>query len=200
MRQPLPVQRPRGLLSRTFHAYAQSLRRSVLSGDQIVYPAHGQRPRPEGRHDFDFLHGRYRVRNVRLRDRLCDCTDWDEFEAANDCRPILDHGGNFDEFATDWRGGFRGMTLRLYDPTQRQWSLYWASGDDGVLEPPVVGHFEHGTGIFFGRARHHGREVCVRFRWHDIHPDSAHWEQAFSDDGGRHWETNWHMYFTRMRA
>lgn len=200
MRQPLPARHPGGLLARAFHAYTQGLRRSVLSGDQLIYPAHGEPVRPDGRHDFDFLHGRFRVRNVRLRERLSGCTEWDEFEASNECHPVLERGGNVDEFATDWHGGYRGMTLRLYDPMQRQWSLYWANRDDGVLEPPVVGHFEHGVGTFHGRARHHGREVRVRFRWHEIRPDSAHWEQAFSDDGGRRWETNWHMHFTRLPA
>jgi hypothetical protein len=29
-------------------------------------------------------------------------------------------------------------------------------------------------------------------------PDSCRWEQAYSADGGKTWETNWIMEFTRQ--
>lgn len=189
-----------GWWPRVLGSYVAGLQRSLVSGEQLIYPAGTRDVIADGRHDFDFLHGRWQVHNVRLRERLVGCTDWDEFQARVDCGPVLDGGGNQEQFVTDWAGGYRGMTLRLYDPHQRQWSLYWANREDGVLEPPVVGRFEHGVGRFFGRDRVHGREVQVRFRWHDIQPDSAHWEQAFSTDRGETWETNWHMHFSRVAA
>ncbi|GGD50339.1 hypothetical protein [Pseudoxanthomonas indica] len=189
-----------GWWPRVLGGYVAGLQRSLVSGEQLIYPAGTRDVIADGRHDFDFLHGRWQVHNVRLRERLVGCTDWDEFQARVDCGPVLDGGGNQEQFVTDWAGGYRGMTLRLYDPHQRQWSLYWANREDGVLEPPVVGRFEHGVGRFFGRDRVHGREVQVRFRWHDIQPDSAHWEQAFSTDRGDTWETNWHMHFSRVAA
>jgi hypothetical protein len=37
----------------------------------------------------------------------------------------------------------------------------------------------------------------VRFLWTRTDTESPRWEQAFSDDGGRTWETNWEMDFTR---
>jgi hypothetical protein len=37
----------------------------------------------------------------------------------------------------------------------------------------------------------------VRFLWTDITPASARWQQAFSEDGGASWETNWVMEFER---
>jgi len=151
----------------------------------------------DGRHDFDFYFGRWHVRNERLRERLVESKDWETFEATQSCTSILGGLGNMDDFVTAWNGGFRGMTLRLFNPTTRQWSIYWASNREGVLEPPVVGAFENGVGTFYGRDQHKGTPVLARFIWSDITRDSAHWQQAFSTDEGKTWETNWVMHMTR---
>lgn len=152
----------------------------------------------DGRHDFDFYHGHWHVRNERLRRRLAGSDDWETFEATQRCRPLLDGIGNLDEFVTEWGGGFRGMSLRLFDLQAKRWSIYWASNRSGVLEPPVTGRFENGVGTFHGRDTHEGRPVLARFIWSDISADSAHWQQAFSTDEGVSWETNWHMWMTRI--
>jgi hypothetical protein len=36
----------------------------------------------------------------------------------------------------------------------------------------------------------------VRFLWTGVTTKTPHWEQAFSDDAGETWETNWLMDFT----
>jgi len=153
-----------------------------------------------GMHDFDFLFGRWRVHNARLRLRLAGCNDWQEFDAIMDCRPILGGVGNIDEFVTDEfdTDVFIGATLRLYDPAADRWSIYWASNRRGVLDPPVVGRFRDGVGQFEGDDVHAGVAVRVRFTWIVIDPDHAAWEQAFSADGGATWETNWRMRLTRL--
>jgi hypothetical protein len=38
----------------------------------------------------------------------------------------------------------------------------------------------------------------VRFIWSGISETTAHWEQAFSIEGGQTWETNWVMDSTRV--
>src|SRR5881392_2852792 len=43
----------------------------------------------DGRHDFDFLHGRWRVSHRRLQRRLVGCTAWDMFMARATCAPHL---------------------------------------------------------------------------------------------------------------
>lgn len=37
----------------------------------------------------------------------------------------------------------------------------------------------------------------VRFIWSDITLNSSRWQQAFSEDAGKSWETNWVMDFKR---
>ena len=158
--------------------------------------------RHDGARDFDFLFGRWRVHNERLRERLAGSNDWQRFDAIAECRPILGGAGNIDEFVTDEFEPtvFFGMTLRLFDSATRRWSIWWASNRGGRLDPPVVGSFADGTGRFDGEDVHAGRPVRVRFLWTVGGPDRAHWEQAFSADGGATWETNWRMHFTRLDA
>jgi hypothetical protein len=152
----------------------------------------------DGRHDFDFYFGRWQIRNERLRQRLVGCVDWETFDATQQCRPILGGLGNIDDFVTDWREGFIGMTLRLFCLQTRQWSIYWAGNRDGVLEPPVIGKFANGVGTFIGHDQHEGVPVLVRFVWSEITPVSAKWEQAFSTDEGSSWESNWIMRMSRI--
>jgi len=160
----------------------------------------GTPPRHDAARDFDFLFGRWRVHNERLRERLAGSNDWQHFDAIAECRPILGGTGNIDEFVTDEFEPtvFHGMTLRLFDRTTQRWSIWWASNRSGRLDPPVVGAFADGTGRFDGDDVHAGRPVRVRFLWTAAGPDRARWEQAFSADGGASWETNWRMHFTRL--
>lgn len=151
----------------------------------------------DGRRDFDFLHGRWQVRNERLRERLVGCTDWENFEATTTCQPLLGGSGNLETFDTDWNGGYRGLALRLYAPATGRWAIHWAGDRSGELEPPVHGGFDGDIGTFIGEDRHQARLVRVRFLWTRIDGDRARWEQAFSADNGGHWETNWFMHFTR---
>jgi hypothetical protein len=148
--------------------------------------------------DFDFWMGSWKVRNRRLRERLAGSDEWDEFEATATARPILDGLGNEDEFRTDWNGGFVGMSFRFFDPTTGLWAIYWAdSRRSGVIDPPVVGAFEGDVGVFEGTDVFDGRPIVVRYTWSGATTPTPRWEQAFSDDAGRTWETNWIMDFTR---
>lgn len=154
---------------------------------------------PQPSHDFDFLHGHWLVHNRRLRERLVGCTEWETFDALQACRPILGGFGNEDELVTDAFGDrrFIGMTIRLFDPQAREWSIYWVDNRSVQLQPPVRGHFDGGVGTFHGRDAHLGTPVLARFIWTVVSADRARWEQAFSTDDGRSWETNWTMDFER---
>jgi len=147
---------------------------------------------------FDFLHGEWSVHNRRLRRPLSGSAEWYAFEGSAVERAFWDGQGNLEEYEGHSPAGrIRGLALRLYDPVARQWSIHWANSATGEWERPMVGQFRDGRGEFYNLDRYDGREVMTRFIWTSAGEHSARWEQAFSDDGGRSWETNWTMDFHR---
>jgi hypothetical protein len=142
--------------------------------------------------------GSWNVHNRRLRKRLAGSDEWDEFEATSVARPLLDGMGNEDEFRTDYDGGFTGMSFRFFDPEKKRWSIYWADTRRcGELDPPVFGSFFGDTGVFVGEDTFEGKPILVRFFWSRVTTNTPRWKQAFSEDDGESWETNWVMDFTR---
>jgi hypothetical protein len=154
----------------------------------------------DGRHDFDFLFGHWTIFNRRLDQRLVGSQTWLEFAATAEARPYLGGIGNVDEMRAIFPDGLPliGMTVRIFDPSTRLWSLYWADSRSATLFPPVTGSFLNGVGEFLGQDVQDGVPVKVKFRWSEITPTSARWEQAMSADGGATWEWNWVMEFVRM--
>jgi hypothetical protein len=152
-------------------------------------------PRGDGRRDFDFHMRPARVRNQRLVRRMEACTEWQEFGATMDAQPVVGGLGNVDFFhCPDFPGGpLEGMSLRSFDPRTRLWSIYWLDDRICQLQPPVIGRFEGGRGEFVGDDSFAGKPIRCRYVWNVVGEDSATWEQAFSGDGGRTWETNWRM-------
>lgn len=148
--------------------------------------------------DFDFLVGSWKIRNRKLKTRLKGEDEWTEFEASGEMRKILLGLGNIDNFITTVdEKPFEGMSLRLFNPGSRLWSIYWSSSNTGVLEVPVVGSFENKIGRFHTKDVFEGKEILVVFQWDVADPDKPVWSQAFSADEGKTWEWNWYMYFSR---
>jgi hypothetical protein len=158
-------------------------------------PAAGAR---DGQHDFDFLLGRWRL---HLKRRQPAANAWTEFDGYGIYRKVWDGRANLNEFEAEGPDGhIEGLTLRTYNPATRQWSLYWASSRDGILAPPQVGEFRDGVGEFYAQDTIAGRSVFVRYVWSHTTPDSVHFEQAFSADGGRTWDVNWISDMARESA
>jgi hypothetical protein len=162
-------------------------------------------PAADGRDDFDFLLGTWQVRNQRLQHPLDPHDDsWEEFGSDAVVRPVLHGLGNTDTIASrEGPGGrpFEGLTLRLFDPGDRTWRIWWTSTRQfGRLDPPMTGTFTGGHGVFFGEDEVDGIPIRIRFDWHALDHDRARWIQAFSLDGGHTWTTNWIMDFTRASA
>lgn len=154
----------------------------------------------DGRDDFEFVFGSWKVHHRRLRERLKGSTEWEEFEGTSVAHPILGGIGTFDENVMYRESGvLEGVSLRLYDPKSHEWRIWWASSLGGTLELPMIGGFDrkNGRGEFYAHEPNNGVYVYSRFIWSEITEKSCRWEQALSPDGGKTWETNWIMHLTR---
>jgi hypothetical protein len=162
-------------------------------------------PRTEGaalreQHDWDFLVGKWQVRNRRLKQRLAGSTQWEEFNSTLVNWPVLGGWGNVGDNVFDpAAGSYRGVSVRAFDAEKRQWLSWWLDGrSPATITPPVRGGFTNGVGTFIGDDVFNGRPIQVRSRWSQITPASARWEQASSGDDGVSWETNWTSDFARI--
>jgi hypothetical protein len=173
--------------------------RVIIALSLCAAGAHAQQPR-DGQHDFDFEAGRWKIHLARLVHPLTGSTTWVQYDGTSVTRPIWGGKGDVNEFeSTGTAGHIEGMTLRLYNPQSHQWSLYWANSRDGTLSlPATVGEFKDGRGDFYDQEPFNGRVILVRYEWSRITPNSAHFEQSFSDDGGKSWEVNWVTDQTRV--
>ncbi|MBU8976064.1 hypothetical protein JI752_007885 [Lysobacter sp. MMG2] len=143
------------------------------------------------RHDFDYLVGNWHLKNRKLKSRLTGSTEWIDFTSRVEMHQILDGLGNIDKYTEQSTGKpYEGVALRLFDPATRLWSIYWADGNSGKLDPPVVGSFENHVGHFFARDTYKGKNIIVVFRWDVRDPTLPIWSQAFSTDEGKTWEWN----------
>lgn len=152
-------------------------------------------PQRDGSHDFDFLIGDWKAHVRRLPDRLNNSNVWVEYDGISNHHKILDSNANFEQFdvtSTDKKLRIKAQTLRMYNPTTRQWYIYLLDLDDGTLDtPPVVGSFNGKRFEGFHQETVKGRTILVRYVWLDLSPNSARMEQSYSPDGGKTWEVNW---------
>ena len=153
----------------------------------------------DGRNDFDFLIGTWKVHHRMLTQRLKGSTDWVEFEGETIDRKIMNGLGNMDENIIHMKPEtVHAISLRLFNPQSKEWSIHWSTDKMGALDIPMIGGFKGGLGEFYAQEVSDGKHVYSRFIWSKIMADSCQWEQALSDDGGKTWETNWIMEFERV--
>jgi hypothetical protein len=154
----------------------------------------------DGQNDFDFEIGTWKTKLKRLLNPLSGSTTWIEYEGTTVVRKVWNGRANLVELVADGSAGrFEGLSLRLYNPQSRQWSLNFAGVNGGVMTQPTTGEFKNGRGEFYSQETLDGRAILVRFVISDITHDSCRFEQAFSDDGGKTWEVNWIAVDTRMK-
>jgi hypothetical protein len=154
----------------------------------------------DGQHDFDFEFGSWKIHLKRRLNPLTGSNTWVEFDGTSVTRKVWDDRAQIEEFETDSSTGghIEGLTLRLYNPESQQWSLYWANSKDGKMFVPQIGDFKNGRGEFYAQDTLNGKMIFVRFIWSNTTSNSPHFEQSFSEDGGKTWEVNWITDQTRV--
>lgn len=148
----------------------------------------------DGAHDFDFEIGLWTTSLRYLANPLnADADRWIDYQGMSNVRALMGGQANLVELdVVSGIGRIRGISLRLYDPQTRQWTLNFASMSNGRLTAPVYGSFDAtGRGLFFGQDNVDGRAVLVRFVITPEGRDTIRFVQSFSADAGATWEDNW---------
>lgn len=152
-------------------------------------------PTPGKPGDFDFLNGSWRIKQRRLPR---GAKEWDAFEGEATCWSILGGVISIEELRIPARN-FSGMGLRALDVSNRVWYDYWVNAKSGVVgSAGVAGSFENGAGVFISDEMDGDKPIKARGLWDRITPNSCRWSQAISRDGGKTWEDNWVMEWTRV--
>jgi hypothetical protein len=155
----------------------------------------------DGQRDFDFAIGTWKTKVSRRLRPLTGSETWVEYEGTSVVRPVWGGAANLVELVMDGPAGhFEGMSLRLYNPESKQWSLNFASRGGGTMTAPTVGEFKNGRGEFYNQETLAGRSILVRFVISPVDANTYRYEQAFSGDGGKTWEVNWIATDTRVPA
>jgi hypothetical protein len=163
----------------------------------MAQPGAGIAPR-DGQHDFDFEFGAWKTHLKRLVRPLSGSTTWVEYRGTTVVTKVWEGRANLVELDVEGPAGrLQALSLRLYDPKSRRWSLNFSALGMGAMGIPAVGAFRDGRGEFFSNETLDGRPIIVRFVISDITADSCRFEQAFSADGGKTWEVNWIAVDTR---
>jgi hypothetical protein len=185
-----------GIIGMTAVSFAHARTITVTSANE---PQNSAETR-DGQHDFDFEIGTWKTHLSRLVHPLTGSTTWVELTGTSVVTKVWDGRANLVELEVDGPNGHvEGLSLRLYNPQSHQWSLNFANSHTGTLSVPTIGEFKNGRGEFFDQEDFNGRTILVRNIWSDIKADSCHFEQSFSDDGGKTWEVNWIADDTRVK-
>jgi hypothetical protein len=148
--------------------------------------------RRDGQHDFDFEIGTWKTHLKRLLHPLSGSTTWVEHDGMTTVRKVWNGRANLVELEVDGsKGHIEALSLRLYNPVSHQWSLNFANSAGGALGIPTIGEFKDGRGEFIDQETLGPRAILVRFVISHSTPAKCHFEQSFSDDGGKTWELNW---------
>jgi hypothetical protein len=154
----------------------------------------------DGQHDFDFNIGVWKTHIKRVLDPLSGSTKSIELNGTVTVRKVSDGRAELEELEADGpKEHIQGVTLFLYNPASHQWSQTFANSKTGAFDPALIGAFKDGRGELFAQDTFDGRSILVRATWSDIAPDSHHFEESISDDGGKTWVPAFIASLTRLK-
>jgi len=154
----------------------------------------------DGQHDFDFNIGQWKTHIRRILDPLSGSANAIELSGTVTVRKVWDGKAELEEIEADGpKGHWEALALFLYNPQAHQWGQWFVNSKSGVLTSPLIGAFKDGRGELFAQDTFDGRSILVRGVWADVTPDSHHYEESYSDDGGKTWAPAFIANLTRLR-
>jgi hypothetical protein len=164
---------------------------------------HQAAPQPQttardGAHDFDFDIGVWHTDIVRRLHPLSGSDETMHLTGTVTVRKVWDGRAQLEEIEADGPAGhWEGMTVFLYDPKARQWSMNFANSADGKITSPMIGSFDNRRGELIAQDKLYGRSVLVRGVWSDLTPTTHTYQESYSADGGRTWEVAFTAHKTK---
>jgi hypothetical protein len=159
-----------------------------LAAAAAAYAADATPVARDGAHDFDFDLGVWKTHITRRLHPLTGSDESIQLRGTVTVRKVWDGRAQLEEIEADGpKGHWEGMTLFLYNPQARQWSMNFANSSSGTLATPMVGNFENGRAELFAPDTLDGRSILVRAVWSDITPTTHTYQEFYSADGGRTW-------------
>jgi hypothetical protein len=150
-------------------------------------------------HAFDYQFGAWRVHVSRLLDPGGASARWTRYDGTHVVAPLLNGSANIGVLEIGGpAGNIEGLQLRTFDPSTRRWKLAFASGSDGKVQPPSIGRFENGQGVFFERTRIGGRLARVRTVATRLTETTNRDVISYSTDGST-WHPLWIASYARLR-
>ena len=143
----------------------------------------------DGQHDFDFRFGVWHTHLRRVADPFSNPSQSFVLEGTVTVRKVWDGKAQLEEIEADGpKGHWEALTLFLYNPQAHQWASPFINSRSGQLDSPVIGSFQNGRAELFGQDTFNGKTILVRRAWSEIKPNSHHFEESYSNDGGRTWK------------
>ena len=141
----------------------------------------------DGQHDFDSLVGTWKGHTKYRAHPFTGSDTWVESDGTESFQKLWD-GAMLELSEGPSTNGPVGLMLYTYNPQSHQWYVYFASRKDGKVGLPNVGEFRKGRGEFFVQDSLNGKLLLNRYIWSQIASSSPHFEESWSNNGGRTWE------------
>ena len=154
----------------------------------------------DGQHDFDFNIAVWHTHIRRILDPLSGSTHSVELNGTVSVRKVWDGRAQLEEIEADGPNGhWEGLTVFLYNPQSHQWTQSFINSKMATLNSPLIGSFKDGRGELFSQDTFEGKSILVRGVWSNIVPDSHHFEEDYSNDGGKTWSPAFIAELTREK-
>lgn len=121
--------------------------------------------------------------------------DGTEVHGSNMIEKTLD-GKVLQEHFNDPNTGFKGTSISVYNPRNKSWHQAWADNQGGYFN--FIGETDGEKRIFKTLpVEKNGKTIILRMVFYNITDTSMTWDWESSNDGGKTWNLNWQIEYTR---